>query len=527
LSSKTDELGHTTRYSYTDFNRLAMVMDAKGNITRYAYEPDGDLASITYADGSRESWTYNDAGHRLTWTNRRGQTIQYTPDEFGRVSVRHYPDGTEHSFVYDDLGRLTSYTDPLGTTTHEFYEDGRLKKITYPGGRWLSYTYDVAGRRTSMTDQLGHRSDYHYDARGRLESLTDESGVEIVRYAYDAVGRMERKTLGNGVYTTYAYDDAGHLLELANLKPGGSVLSLFAYTYDSRGRRDTMTTTYGAGDPRATLAGAWVYNYDDTGQLTGWTTPDGRRVDYTYDALGNRQKVRDNGGDTAYAVSKLNQYTTVGDTSYEYDADGNLIKKVAPEGTTTYDWSFENRLVSVSGPEEVWQNYYDATENRVRVHDNGSVIEYVNDPIGNGNVVGEYQEGSDNPLARYDHGKGLLSRRDSSGSLNYYGFDAIGSSSELVGHSGSIGNFYAVAPFGELIQKTEAVEQPFLFVGEQGVMAEGGQLSFMRARTYDLNAGRFTSPDPLGLASGDLNLYRHVGNNPVGRVDPSGFGETC
>jgi len=84
LDSETDALGFTTRYTYTTpLNRLASVTDAKGNVTRYAYESDGDLASITYADGSRESRTYDTAGNRVTWTNRRGQTIRYTNDFLG------------------------------------------------------------------------------------------------------------------------------------------------------------------------------------------------------------------------------------------------------------------------------------------------------------------------------------------------------------------------------------------------------------------------------------------------------------
>ena len=125
------------------------------------------------------------------------------------------------------------------------------------------------------------------------------------------------------------------MLDLFNHQTDGTVLSRFQYTYDSRGRRDTMTTTYGAGDPRTNLAGLWRYDYDDTGQLIGWTAPWGRRVDYTYDALGNRLNVRDNGTNTAYTVNNLNQYTQVGSTTYQYDADGNLTNKVAAEGTTT------------------------------------------------------------------------------------------------------------------------------------------------------------------------------------------------
>ena len=42
-------------------------------------------------------------------------------------------------------------------------------------------------------------------------------------------------------------------------------------------------------------------------------------------------------------------------------------------------------------------------------------------------------------------------------------------------------------------------------------------------RWYDTRTGQFTTRDPLGFAAGDSNLYRYVGNGPVGSTDPSGL----
>ncbi len=40
---------------------------------------------------------------------------------------------------------------------------------------------------------------------------------------------------------------------------------------------------------------------------------------------------------------------------------------------------------------------------------------------------------------------------------------------------------------------------------------------------FDPSIGRWLTPDPIGFAGGDENLYRFVGNNPTNATDPSGL----
>ena len=522
MIAETDALGYTTHYAYNGpFNHLSSITDANDNVTLYDYEPDGDLQSITDANGYAESWTYDSQGNRSTWQNRRGQIIQYKNDELGRVKEKHYPDGSVAMFTYDDRGNLIQYTDATGTTTQEFDANDQLIRITYPGGQWLAYTYDAANRRASMTDQLGHCTNYHYDSESRLESLTDEEDKEIVRYAYDDAGRTKLKTFGNGLYTTYSYDAVGQITELSNLKPDGSILSRFAYTYDSRGRRTTMTTTYGDGDLR--MAGFWTYEYDDIGQLIGWTAPDGHRVEYIYDALGNRFRVFDDGVNTTYMVNNLNQYTQVGSTTYQYDADGNLSIKTAPEGTTTYMWSVDNRLIQVTGPGLNWQSTYDALGDRTHVVTNGKVEDFVIDPAGLGNVVGKYSRGTARTSTFYEYGLGLVSEESAPGQELYYTFDVLGSTSELTNGSVACSSTYLYAPFGAILNHTGDSSDCFKFVGQWGIISEEHGLALMRARDYSAELGRFVQIDPVGALSTPPNLFLYVFNDPLNRIDRTGL----
>jgi len=519
LARSTDPHGNMTRFAYTSLaNRLAAVTDARGNQTRYDYDAKANLQSITYADGSSERWgAYDASGDPQTWTNRRGRSINYTYDDAGRITSKLYPDGSRVEYAYDARGNMVQSRDANSSTTLGYDAHDRLLRVDTPGGRFLEFTYDDAGRRASSVDQLGHRLDYHYDAAGRLESLTDQSGREVVRYAYDPAGRLSRKTLGNGVYTTYDYDAAGQLLHLINAKPDDAVLSRFDYTYDSRGRRTAM----------AMLDGTWSYEYDDLGQLTHTvlepTTATLSRQDltYIYDALGNRIRTIENGVTTDYTTNNMNQYTQVGDTAYRFDADGNMIQEITPQGTTNFTYNDENKLVAVSKGTDTWAYTYDPTGNRVATTENGITTHYVIDPIGLGNVVGEYDDDG-NLIANYDHGLSLLSRTDAAGNPAYYTFDAIGNVQQLVNAASGIIDTYAYTPFGTMLKKMETIPNPFQFVGQFGVMSEHNALMFMRARYYIPAYGRFTATDPIGIAGGDLNLYRYCNNDPIMGIDPSG-----
>ncbi len=518
LIRSVDALGHATSFTYTsDYDRLASLTDANGNLTRYSYDAHGNLTAITYANGSHEDWAYDSLGQPTTWINRRGTPLGFTYNADGQITRKTYADGTHVDYVYDARGNLTSATDATGKTTFIYDANDYLTRINYPGGRWLAFTYDTGGRRASSLDQLGHRLTYSYDAVGRLSSITDEASRRIVLYEYDAVGRLQRKTLGNGVYTTYAYDAAGQLLNLVNYKSDATILSRFDYTYDSRGRRTSM----------GTQDGTWTYEYDDIGQLThavfapaaGSPAP-AQNLRYIYDAMGNRVQTVENGVTTNYTTNSLNQYTQVGNTTYIFDADGNLIRETSPSGATVYSYDDENRLIAVQQGADAWTYTYDAFGQRVASSRNGTTTRYMIDPVGLGDVVGEY-DSAGNLMARYDYGFGLLSRTASAASA-WYIFDAIGNTAALTSATGTTVDSYVYAPFGAVLRQTGSLPNPFQFVGEWGVTSEG-EINHMRARYYASSTGRFQSADPLGIVGGDPNLQRYAANSPTQLTDPAGL----
>lgn len=522
-TSIMDELGNTTRFSYDHpLKKMTSFVDAKNNQTRYTYDEKGNPLTTIYPNNTVERLaSYTAAGFPQAQTNRRGDVINYTWTALGKIDRQTFADGTYADFDYDGRGNLAQVTehpltgaDKVTLYTYAPATDGdRLKKVTYPNGKWVEYFYDGQGRRYRMTDSAGGDTRYEYDGAGRLWKLRGSDNAVIAEYLYDGARRLSRINKGNGTYTTYEYDLAGQVLHLINHAPNGTPNSRFDYEYDARGQRTSMDT----------LDGKWTYKYDATGQLVGaiFASTNGaipnQNLAYHYDALGNRTSTVINGVTAAYVANALNQYTSVDGVAQQYDADGNLVS----DGEHLYEYDAQNRLIRVTGTEGVTEYEYDAMGSRTATVLNGQRTEYLLDPTGLVNVIGE--SASESESVRYTHGIGLVSREKSSMEVVHFDFDAAGSMSNVSEVSGSSTVRHVYGPFGESSQSLQQMSSAFQFVGQLGVSADETGLSYMRARFFSSRLGRFLTADPIGLQGHDANIYRYAINSPVNFIDPMGL----
>jgi hypothetical protein len=178
--------------------------------------------------------------------------------------------------------------------------------------RTFSSQWDADGGRTGLTSSFGYMARFDYDGLDRLVGVAEGPGAPaVVSIGYDAAGR--RSGMGQGP---------------------GYVSSADSYGYDSAGRLQSLGHD---------LAGtAWdqarTFAYNPASQVVGRTGSNDSYV-WTPPYAVNR----------GYGVNGLNQYTATsgtGASAFQYDANGNLTS----DGTSTFVYDVENRLVSAPGP---------------------------------------------------------------------------------------------------------------------------------------------------------------------------------
>ncbi len=98
--------------------------------------------------------------------------------------------------------------------------------------------------------------------------------------------------------------------------------------------------------------------------------------------------------------------------------------------------------------------------------------------------------------------------------------DPIGTPEEIVDGSGSVVGRLGRSSYGRtVIDSGSKTSTPFRFRGQWEDPELG--LHYNRYRYYDPDAGRYISPDPIGI-DGGLNLYAYT-RNPIGWIDPMGW----
>ncbi|QGJ71800.1 Hypothetical protein PBC10988_35090 [Planctomycetales bacterium 10988] len=519
LLSLTDPLGQTTEYEYDSLHRLILSRDPRQQTTTYAYDPVGNLTETIDRNGRRTTFSYDDLDRLLTESWWQDTT------EVNRIDLSYDPVGnllsasdafSHYTFTYDDLDRLTT-TDNTGTPG--------LPQVV------LSYTYDAVGNTLAVNDNLGVQQSSTYNPRHELlrrewSGLPDGAEARL-DFDYDSRGLLESiSRFGNlqgqslAAFTQFDHDELGRLTDLTHTDPLGAILADYDYQYNAA--HELIQESH---------HGETIdYTYDPAGQLlsaiSDLALPDEQ---YAYDENGNRT-----GED--YDLGENNQLDSDGVYDYQYDHEGNLIRRteIATGEYTLYAYDHRNRLVeaeifSAGGILLKELSYtYDLFDRLIArtVDDDGEGPQEAKTTFtvyDGQHAWADFDENGD-VLARYLYGDQideLLARWRPTEGIAFYLTDHLGTVRDLVDTTGELLTHYDYTAFGLLTNITNpAFADRFTYTGRE--FDPHLNLYYYRARWYDAATARFLSQDPLAFTAGDTNLYRYVGNSPLNATDPTG-----
>jgi RHS repeat-associated protein len=553
-----------TRYAYDELGNLLEQKDALGRKTKFLYDKLGRRIRRTLPEGQTELSFYDAVGNRTIHTNfNHEQVLEFQYDTFGRLRKK-FQDGHEETplaeFTYNLNGQRLTMKDPstgAGQTSYEYYPDNRLKKKTVanglmfqgPGAYQFQYTYDLNGNLTSLIAGT-HQVHYQWDALNRLTNVVDEGlypGRKNTSYQYDAVGNLQGYEYPNLVATTYDYDELNRLEEMAVTK-GGDARASFDYDLLKSGHRKNLTEVVNG------LGRHVQYGYDPLYRLVGetnanaWPQPwypmpevfydeqPGYSDSAGYDQVGNRRKRT-----VPFPWDELDTrtYSYNGNDwldDHTYDANGNTRQVDAVPGQMD-EYDLDNRLVKRTTATAIIELAYDGDGNRVRKvlkTSGGSLLKTICYLVDDRNLTGYAQvleeavfDSIDQSLPaenrRYTHGHDVISQRQSSGAVHFYGYDGHGTVRFLASQSGTISDTYTYDAYGLLTASIGLTPNNYLFAGEH--FESGLGLYYNRARYLNPNPGRFWTMDTFEGFQSDVGslhdyLYAHV--DPVNRLDPSG-----
>ena len=466
LRTCTDAAGQVSGEVCDAAGRVLRQVSASGAVTEYSYDACGRVASVTDADGVMTEYRY-DADSRLVAKTRAGVVVEsFVYDACGRLLERRAGTKLVGRYAYDAAGRVLRCVDAAwGTRSFSYDACGRVVKAVSGVGGTCFFDYDGAGRllaRRVATSEGFATTSYAYDAVGNVVSVTDPFGA-VTKYAYDGAHRCTEVMNPDGSRVSYAYDSAGEVASMHVAKPGEHLGRLAREWVRDRAGRCLTVKDYLAGENLARLgaqrsAAATVATATTTvgSANASATTAAGRssigfsdgaeseadvyvQTTYVSDALGrlvrvdSAPKLGDEVSDTAFfaagnrvsaaenaSAAEVFASTGAWSLAYSYDADGNVVQRTTPYGSTVYGYSPGGRIRSTQQiPAGV------GVEDSSSAGDKPGVAEFAYDALGY--------------LERVQVGECVSSWvRDTSGAVMGYTEEVLGGANEPGGSSSGV-----------------------------------------------------------------------------------------
>jgi RHS repeat-associated protein len=366
IHSKDDS--HDIRFSYTPLGRLK-VREENGTKVSFIYNTEEQLNKIVNEHGEAYRFQRNKQGDitleegfdgitRILKRDMAGKVIrvdrpdnrwtEYEYDATGRTIRAEYSDGTWEIYSYDKRGLLIEARnqnievsfkrDPMGRVVEE--SQGEHKVIS---------RFDKNGNRIRIESSLGAEIDIEFDAMGDVAGMEascksgqnadkDKDNRWQAKITRNTLGQEVERILTGGVKSRMWYDYAGRPVG-QRVQTGNTIHRHRSYKWNVNYRLWQMVNEL--------TGGITTFTHDDFGNLASARYEDGS-YDYKIpDAVGNLYRTPRK---TDRKYGKGGRLLETDKYHYDYDAEGNLIKKIGLNNTWEYSWCGNGMLKSVENP---------------------------------------------------------------------------------------------------------------------------------------------------------------------------------
>ncbi|AZR73497.1 hypothetical protein BBF96_08930 [Anoxybacter fermentans] len=514
---------YVTGYRYDKVGNLRFIKYPESNVwVEYKYNKLNQLVGITgFADGTVDNpaFTYVDNGFLTGIRYNNGTNTEITPDANSRVKsikVITVDEGTpfDISYAYDGNNNVESRTNHITGNTNYYYYD-KLDRLTAAEVEGTFYGERTGFLGVAEEDIFGTLSlvepeDYwvKFDYKG------NSIGVVLVEKA--SIGKIELKPapevlehrVEKNTLTVYYSPDNFTFYKLPEDQwyfekdEDGDITIIFeepveALAFKIHSKFDDRDMYFGFVDKSE-------FYGDLRNMVKIYQRSDGARLEYDYDAGGNRTAKRTIVGNTeeityeyyegSNRLKKMTNNRTGETFYYVYDENGNLIEKgnrftVKVDGSVEfikegfdveywrYEYTVRNRLKAVYRNGKLKAKFiYDADGNRIRseTEEEGNINYVFNyagkviyeDNISEGKKI-SYIYAFDRPIAKVE---GIVG---SDTEVYYYHHDNLGSTRLMTDGKGQVAWEQDYLPFGEDLHKPGisvvdfAIDAKYKFTGQR------------------------------------------------------------
>ena len=516
-----------TRYYNRDLaGKVVKVKRPGDKFTEYEYDFNGRITRAEHSDETWETYTYNKDGLLIEAANENS-LVQLIRDSSGKI-ITEIQDGYKVESTYDKLGNRINIKSSLGanidierdnlgfiqqvsaivekenesekeaekqqawTAEFKYNSLGMEVERLLPGGIVNTFEYDKAGRPVSQKVNKGNRElrhrKYKWNANDRLTTMVNQLTAGTGNYSHDDFGNLAAAQYEKGEMDYKLPDEVGNLYRSEKRKdreygPGGQLLRAGdnRYHYDEEGNLIEKET------PK----GSWQYHWYGNGMLKSVLRPDGKTVDFEYDALGRRTaKIFQ---DNASLWREMPEGQREDKIPERQKQDGIITRFIWDGNVPLHEWT------------------YNLKERPNLVVDELGFLVKDKEEQTNNLTTWIFDEGTFKPAAKIVDGEQFSIITDYLGTpVEMYNIQGEKTWQAEYDIYGKIRTF----------EGSSLSDCPFRYQGQYEDEETG--LYYNWFRYYSAEDGIYISQDPIGLASAEPNFYRYVSDSNS-LIDPFGL----